>query len=329
MAFNPGISLSFGTEGLDRMREFYTLRDDKIKEEQKKRAREFKALQEYADVRGMIPKDASTTMDLDSLRGHVEGRVAEEKLQEVQAQNMARLGQYQDAMRRAQADEAMRGAAGVFAQEMGPTRANLADYYENPENYSEAPQASSLDAMISAVSQYPGAAADERFNAFISAADRARFGAAEKAAAAQARSDSIQGAITDRTRETTATKHANQMERDAEKARLKLEADTELLKLKKEYGLGGNANNPRFVLTDKDKLLMSAELEAAKKYADPDALPKIFAEINQKYSALAIKPQSETKSDERVKVQSPSGKVGNIPKGQLEDALKQGYKVVQ
>lgn len=45
-------------------------------EEYKSRAREFKALQEFADATGMADKDRTTTMDLESLRGFVRGAEA-------------------------------------------------------------------------------------------------------------------------------------------------------------------------------------------------------------------------------------------------------------
>lgn len=53
-------------------------------------------------------------------------------------------------------------------------------------------------------------------------------------------------------------------------------------------------------------------------------------EILKKYDAKRVgtpKPaESAPASDKRVRVVSPSGKVGNIPESQLEEALKQGYK---
>lgn len=52
-------------------------------------------------------------------------------------------------------------------------------------------------------------------------------------------------------------------------------------------------------------------------------------EILKKYDAKRVgtpKPAAPPATDKRVRVVSPSGKVGNIPESQLEEALKQGYK---
>ena len=42
-----------------------------------------------------------------------------------------------------------------------------------------------------------------------------------------------------------------------------------------------------------------------------------------------LSPIGEPSSGNRIKVMSPDGKAGTIPKEQLQDALKQGYKQVQ
>ena len=51
-------------------------------EEAKTRAREFKSLQEYADAAGIVPKLESTPMDLERLRGLVQGYHAKQKIEE-------------------------------------------------------------------------------------------------------------------------------------------------------------------------------------------------------------------------------------------------------
>ena len=69
-------------------------------EEYKTRAREFKALQEFADATGIADKDRTTTMDLDSLRGFV--RAGEARRVEAERQ---RATQHQDALLKLQQDQ--------------------------------------------------------------------------------------------------------------------------------------------------------------------------------------------------------------------------------
>lgn len=57
-------------------------------EETKNRAREFKALQEYADATGYADKNTTTTMDLDALKGLVRGSEAKR----IQSEHEERLG---------------------------------------------------------------------------------------------------------------------------------------------------------------------------------------------------------------------------------------------
>jgi hypothetical protein len=53
-------------------------RGERAKEEEKQRAREFKSLQEYADVGLGVPKDQTLTLDLDTLRGLVQGKTLQQ-----------------------------------------------------------------------------------------------------------------------------------------------------------------------------------------------------------------------------------------------------------
>lgn len=69
-------------------------------EEYKTRAREFKALQEFADATGIADKDRTTTMDLESLRGFV--RAGEARRVEAERQ---RATQRQDALLKLQQDQ--------------------------------------------------------------------------------------------------------------------------------------------------------------------------------------------------------------------------------
>jgi len=76
---------------------------EKKKEDERNRAREFKALQEYADVAGYATKDQTTAMDLDSLKGLVRGNESKTINQERQLrqaelmQRMAAIAQSQQA----------------------------------------------------------------------------------------------------------------------------------------------------------------------------------------------------------------------------------------
>lgn len=92
IGYNPGISYRGGellgaglaqagnalAGGFERLAE----QRDREREEQKTRAREFKALQEFADATGIAPKDQTTTMDLESLRGFVRGAEGKRAIEE-------------------------------------------------------------------------------------------------------------------------------------------------------------------------------------------------------------------------------------------------------
>lgn len=99
-------------------------------EEQKTRSREFKALQEFADATGIAPKDQTTTMDLDSLRGFV--RASETKraqAEQDQRMEMARRADQRAAeqlgvSRQGMALEAMRTLSGMFNQSRSAAQAD-------------------------------------------------------------------------------------------------------------------------------------------------------------------------------------------------------------
>ncbi len=94
IGYNPGISYRGGellgaglaqagnalAGGFERLAE----QREREREEQKTRAREFKALQEFADATGIAPKDQTTTMDLESLRGFVRGAEGKRAIEEQQ-----------------------------------------------------------------------------------------------------------------------------------------------------------------------------------------------------------------------------------------------------
>ena len=70
-----GFANSIG-QGMQRLAEGVAKGLEKKKEEDKSRAREFKALAEYGETRGYITKDQAITKDLDSLRGLIRGKEA-------------------------------------------------------------------------------------------------------------------------------------------------------------------------------------------------------------------------------------------------------------
>lgn len=72
-------------------------------EEQKTRAREFKALQEFADATGIAGKDQTTVMDLDSLKGFVRGAEGKRAIDE--QKRKAQLQEQQAQLQQAQFEE--------------------------------------------------------------------------------------------------------------------------------------------------------------------------------------------------------------------------------
>lgn len=157
--------IAFGlNRGVDRFLESI----EKRKEEEKLRAREFKALAEFADASGMLSKDQATVMDRDSLKGFVQGKMYQNELQ--QKQSLHAFQQYAQ-LQRMQADSAMTGMVGEYNDQLN-RNPNLGNYYENPEQYPAGrPEINSgtnypLEAFQSALSKYPQAATDERFSAF-------------------------------------------------------------------------------------------------------------------------------------------------------------------
>lgn len=127
MAYNPGITYRGGeyiaagiSRGVDSLSDAIARHQD----ETKNRAREYKALQEYADVMGYAPKDATTTMNLDNLRGLVRGEEAKQVVserkqrQDLLAQQLLALKS--NATRQEQQDQAMQ-MFGLLSQQSGPT----------------------------------------------------------------------------------------------------------------------------------------------------------------------------------------------------------------
>lgn len=159
--------------GLDRWSEML----DRQTEEDKNRAREFKSLQEYADVTGIAPKERTTVMDLETLRGMVQARV----YQDQRAKERASLD-YQNAMAlnlQAQTDaaqaanrssQAMSDFARAYANAGAPTLTGLRDYLANPADMTnlpgmlQFPQLSELAKVRAGLAAAPEAAANPNFD---------------------------------------------------------------------------------------------------------------------------------------------------------------------
>jgi hypothetical protein len=103
-------------------------------DEQKTRAREFKALQEFADATGIAGKDQTTVLDLESLKGLVRGGEAKRAQQEQQRKAQMEQAQF-DNLQKHQADmlgvsrqgmalEGMRTLGGLFNQSRDNARAD-------------------------------------------------------------------------------------------------------------------------------------------------------------------------------------------------------------
>lgn len=72
-----------------------------------------------------------------------------------------------------------------------------------------------------------------------------------------------------------------------------------------------------------DQIVSDYEQTARESKIDPNLIGIPYRRKN------IPQPSNQTSSGNRVKVISPNGKTGTIPKEQLQDALKQGYKQVQ
>jgi hypothetical protein len=105
-------------------------------EQEKQRAREFKALAEYGEAAGLLTKDQAQVMDLDSLRGHVEGAIFKQKLSEAQEMQALRKAQLQDYLARTELSNRTASDFSGYMRELGgamqmpPTDARLSDYYD-------------------------------------------------------------------------------------------------------------------------------------------------------------------------------------------------------
>jgi len=124
--YNPGLLYQGLSQGLSAFAD--------AQEEQKTRAREFKALQEFADATGIAGKDQTTVMDLESLKGFVRGAESKRAIQEQQRKAQMEQAQFEN-LQKHQADmlgvsrqgmalEGMRTLGSLFNQDRDNTRAD-------------------------------------------------------------------------------------------------------------------------------------------------------------------------------------------------------------
>jgi len=318
--------------GIDRLFEGL----EKRKEEEKLKAKKFKALVAYADASGLLSKDQAEVMDVDSLDGFVKGKMAKSEMERENAK--AQLEQFAK-MQKMQQDVDLAGFANQAGNNLQMGYApNLSDFYENPESYAQRPAPDYQASMTNALSAYPMAAADERFGSV-----KSMF---EQFAPPPAMTP-------------------GGLEKDLDLLKRMGVGDAEIKKIAVDRASRAHpSGQERFDLNYSDQLLMQTELAAVEAMAqlgafnkNPGELQKRLDEIDKKFKSRARKgaatgPKEPTAKvlsvekvasdpdvdysagfpvtpSDRVRVKSPDGKVGSIPKSQLEDAKKKGYTVVE
>lgn len=148
---------------------------EKRKEEEKREAKEFKALADFAEASGLLSKDQAVVMDKDSLKGFVQGKMWA-KEQERQNQEsairefaaMQKMAEFQQMQQKAAASQ---GFQTDFNNSMA-TSPNLAAFYENPEQFAERPMGDPLAAFQSALARNPQVDPSD-LNTFMSGFDKA------------------------------------------------------------------------------------------------------------------------------------------------------------
>lgn len=165
---NAGQSIGNGIAGLaDRMQE--------QKDEDKRRARLFKSLSETADALGIVPKDKSITMDLDTLQGVVQGHMIKQGMADADQQRQLRAAQMQDYQ--AQAAQRQQGVvdaqtlqqfAGALGTQMAP---NLGPLNGQPDDAGDVdvptPGLPLAQAFPRALAQHPGAVNSREFDNLV------------------------------------------------------------------------------------------------------------------------------------------------------------------
>jgi hypothetical protein len=287
MAFTAAQPIDFQSTvpGFDRLREFYTVLDEKKKEKAKEEATEFKALQSLAKVRGWADPNVITTADLGSLRGFIKGKYDEES-ETVKQQELAI---------RKLAAERENTYAKPNIEKLLEFRTRAAAAGASPEDMAD------INAAIKneSIGQKQLSLEEKRQQNRLK---REEFMATNRETLANLRNQFV-------------------IEAEARKA-----------------AAGGS---PRFVLNDRDKMMMESELNFVEKWVDPDEAKQAFVEIEEKYKARAIRPQvapappeeapgktperSKAINGRRIKVKDKDGNEFTIPEENLERAKLKGY----
>lgn len=139
---------------------FLMERGKQQEQEEKDRARKFKALVEYGDASGLVPKDKATTMDLDSLEGLLQGYAVKEAMEQ--------------AKKKGRADSEIGPALGFYARETAPTTTNddVGSYYDKTRTEpggdriypSGPPRMDPASAVAAMMERYPNAPASPQFD---------------------------------------------------------------------------------------------------------------------------------------------------------------------
>ena len=143
--------------------------------------------------------------------------------------------------------------------------------------------------------------------------------------------------------------HRLTMERAQSRFKMSLANQEAIAAIRHEYALDRDAAKAaiggpaRFVLNDKDKMSMKAELDNLPMTTDPEHIPAAIERINQKYSARAIKPQAapaqaapavdagkkEAKVPRITELQAPEGSgPKKVATKEEYDALPSGTKYI-
>jgi hypothetical protein len=117
--YNPGLLFQGLNQGLAAFAD--------AQDEQKTRAREFKALQEFADATGIMSKDQSITADLETLRGQVKAGVYKKDQAEAQRKAQMEMAQFAAQQKQQAADNDYRftQAANAELDRIGQRMRNL------------------------------------------------------------------------------------------------------------------------------------------------------------------------------------------------------------
>jgi hypothetical protein len=162
-------------EGLTRFGEAL----DRKHEEEKLRARRFKALADYADAAGILNKDQATTMDLESLEGKVQGWAAKQAYDRTVAQVKAYQAQLDAAQQATKASMEIGPAVRSYVENTAPTMtfSDWQQYYDTtwnePKVVPSGPARMTPQAAVAELAKsYPAALASPQFDNTLAAIQR-------------------------------------------------------------------------------------------------------------------------------------------------------------